>query len=403
MRFYDLQIFTDKGAPFSFAGSAASPKVLAHWSSLFPTGAPDPGALNIDFDIAIFGQHEGVPIGTITIWGVGLTAILQSGNLTFVPENGNQKKIKFSYGMSKGLPLANPNEIGTPVYGAINQNSFANWQGINQSLTLVIVADGKPVELQAETPQQTTPTNPAAQASITQATAAPSFVIPYGSSMPLNILINWKKGQWLGDVLRETISSGLPALASAITISPLIVAPQDTQHFVVNLQQLAQFARSASIGAVDPKGTKGYPGVYIYIYNNVVVVSDAVTSKDSTTATGGGVVSQSTALTTSKGSTADNPKNIDFTDIVGQPIWTGPQQLQVQLVARSDIYPSSFIRVPVIVAQSTQASYSGAAPAPLSISGTFYVTRVRTVGSFRNPSVESWMTIIDATTLGYKP
>ena len=108
MRYYKI-VITDEGGD-----------IKKQWSSLDgTTGNPIMGALNIEIDVPM--APLGVPAGDayVRICGISLLGVGQSANL-------NGLYLAAYGGMSKGLPLANPEQNGLLVKGQIFQ-AFGNW------------------------------------------------------------------------------------------------------------------------------------------------------------------------------------------------------------------------------------------------------------------------------------
>jgi hypothetical protein len=246
--------------------------------------------------------------------------------------------VVISLGMSKGLPLANPKQMGSP-FSAIIQQAYGNWQGVNQTLDL-------------------------------------KFYVDSGTfTMPRDIVFNWLKNTPMADAIQTTLQTAFPGFPIKIAISPNLVRP-DTQPGKYNtLQQFGETIRKISKSVINKPD---YPGVQMRIQDNTIYVFDYDYN-------GSGSVTRTTQA---------NPKQIDFTDIVGQPTWTGIAQMQFNCVMRFDIIVGDFIRLPATQQTTTQNSFT-ALRDKLTFSGVYQVVQIRNVGNFRSPNAESWITVID--------
>lgn len=143
MRFYSLTLTDNSG------------KQVRQWTS-HPNGvnaAPDPGALNIEFDVMV--STFGTPIdpggSIVTLEGVALADLYQPQQfvgLNFVLQGG----------MGIGLPLANPAQAGVLMSGIVAQ-AFGNW--VEDEMTLDFVVTGTTKVYSLEGPGNFTPNIPA--------------------------------------------------------------------------------------------------------------------------------------------------------------------------------------------------------------------------------------------------
>lgn len=195
----------------------------------FPNSVPNPNALNVELDIPTVPFATPMGGAWCRVWGVPLQEIAQSSNL-------NGKAIIIYGGMQKGLPLANPAQSGVLVQGFIQQ-AYGNWQGINQSLEMVILAG-------------------------TGSTAAPK-----------NIVLNWASGTLFADAIKNTLAVAFPDYTADINISQNLVLNHDEKGFWASVTQFAQFVKGVSQDIVG--GT--YQGVDIIVKQKSFIVYDGTT------------------------------------------------------------------------------------------------------------------------------
>src|ERR1700677_3311978 len=136
-RFYSIAI-TPLAKP-----SNPSPQPNPRWTSL-PNGVNDPGALNVEFDFPATAQgdpNQNQGPGTLTVHGISLAELQSAQNFAY-------SSIAVSGGMSKGLPLAVPQQAGLLMHGLIVQ-SYANWIGTEMNLNFVISPNGNTLMIPA--------------------------------------------------------------------------------------------------------------------------------------------------------------------------------------------------------------------------------------------------------------
>lgn len=310
---------------------------------------PNPGALNVEFDVLQSSEHipgggaGGTGNSQVRVWGVSLQDIAQSRNLA-------NQSVSLSGGMGKGLPLANPAQAGLLIKGTVWQ-AFGNWQGTNMSLDLVIMPGTG----------QTAPALP-------------------GDPLPAkNLVWNWPANTPMSTAIQQTLKSGYPNYSVNLNISANLKRPNNEWAVFQNLTQLAEHVNATSrdiLGQTNGSG-QPYQGVGIAIVNDAFVVDDG---------TGG----------------ADSPKEIAFTDLVGQVTWIGINTVQVPCVMRGDINFGDFIKLPPGQVAVTASSYPTLRQGSI-FSGSFKVIKIRHVGNFRQPMGQAWITILDAITSGDSP
>ena len=191
---------------------------------------------------------------------------------------------------------------------------------------------------------------------------------PYAGTIgnTANLVLNWKAGMPLGTAIANTLAVAFPQYKTTINISPKLVLSHDEPGFYGTLVQFAQYVKQVSQTIVG--GT--YSGVSMLVKNNQIIVYD--------------------------GTTTSTPKQLVFTDMIGQPTWIGPQTINVRLVMRGDISVGDYVKLPPgSVTITTQASQPQARNSSAQ-QGVFQVTVVRHIGNSRQADANSWVTSIDA-------
>ena len=183
---------------------------------------------------------------------------------------------------------------------------------------------------------------------------------------PANISLNWLAGQSLQTALDSALGIAFPSYTRQFLISQKLILSYDQTAIYQNLAQLSDYVNGISKKIINDQT---YNGVKISFRNNVLYVFDNTTSTD--------------------------PKQIAFSDLIGQPTWIDLVTIQVQLVGRGDIYVSDYITLPQAPLQTSQAANNQAKNA-LTFTGKYLVTKVRLVGASRQPSGNSWVAVIDA-------
>ena len=220
MRFYRIII-----------SDPTSGQTTQEFASVLSDGTNDPGALNIELDLAVtnFAEPLGGTEDYVRIWGPSLKQVGQQADL-------NGKLIKVFGGMGKGLPLATiqARQQGLLVSGMIQQ-AFANWIGTDMTLDLMI------------------------QAAIGSTDA------------PINLSLNWTAGTKLSDAIASTLSIAFPGYQQNIAISDRLVKSSDQPGVYSTMTQMALFIKQASISVLNDDT---YPGVDIVLRDRTFYVFD---------------------------------------------------------------------------------------------------------------------------------
>jgi hypothetical protein len=334
-RYYSIVITSQSGTVITPPGAAGGSQ--ATYTS-YVNGAVQPNALDMEMDVSVASfdtpAGQGDTGSIVRIWGISLQEITQAFNL-------NNNLISVYGGFQKGLPLANPSQAGLLFSGWIQQ-AYGNWIDTDMTLDLVIFAGTGP------NGNQNTGTR----------------------AKPANLVLNWQKGQNLSQALQQTLSTAFPGKQLQINISPNLVS-----------QSAGQFGTYATLGEFSSAiqqtsrtiiNQSGYPGVKIVFDQNTITVSD--------------------------GTKKTTPKQIVFQDLIGQPTWMGPRQVQLKCPMRADIKVLDQVTLPQAQATTTPQSFSNFRNNS-GFTGTWQVNSLRHIGKFRQPTADAWVTVIDVVQL----
>ena len=331
MRYYDLRIYdAATGRVWSVAadGSFTLGNAATSFTSLLPNGNFNPGALNVELDVPVIPFDTPQGKGTVRVWGVPLRALGQAANL-----NGATFSLKA--GMSAGLPLAKPQQAGLIVKGQIFQ-AFGNWQGVNQTLDLVLY--------------------------------------PGVAADQLDISFHWRAGTPLSVALAATFAQAFPGFSQSIAISPNLTLPNDEAGHYTTLPQFAKYINRITRVIGQRAFGANYPGVRMATSGMTVMAFDGL------------------------GVPKAPVKALAFEDIIGQPTWIGPNKIQFKTVMRADIAVGGDISFPPGVvspyALTTAAAAYPNVPARSKtiFQGNFIVVEVHHWGNFRQSDADSWTT-----------
>ena len=373
MRFYAIKVSAVGSAPnLSIINGAASitgegalaglsstvlPEISAYasgsqWSSNF-NGVNDPGALDIDFDIEV---TSGACAGSITIKGITQNLISQSTVFT-------GQRVQLFGGFTEGLPLANDQVVhqGLIADGQIYP-AFGNWTGNDLSLTFIII-----------------PGNPTGMG---------------GPTDPKNIIHNMPQGSQLSSAIQNALSTAFPNSQFVVNISNALILNAPDQGYHQSLEQYMNYVKQLSHSILGTPETTGYQGVQsLPVGYGKYVITDF---------TGPGT-----------------PIAIQFEDLVGQPTWIDNNKIQVKTVLRADINSAMaggapvYITLPEKLLVNIQGggaafSYTSGQGANtyehgnvLLFTGSWVVNKIRHVGHYRQPTGESWVTIIEASSSSF--
>jgi hypothetical protein len=226
LRYYRIELSRPSGEPVylrSLSGQTLT--------SLTPQGKFNPGALQVELNIPLYPQHIASSGTYVKVWGVGLEDITRQSDF-------NGLNIKVYGGMSKGLPLASPNQSGLLTQGSIFQ-AYANWVGVEQSIVFLILP-------------------------------------PIGTNdAPLNVPFTWPAGTPLASAIRSTLQIAAPTLTPQINISPNLVLAHTETGYYTSLTQFAQWINERSRSIIGG----GYAGVQIATKGDKIQVWDGTQSQ----------------------------------------------------------------------------------------------------------------------------
>lgn len=381
-------------------------------------GQNDPGALRVQIYIDSVQQHQAAPGSFVRIWGISLQQISQSNNLNGTP-------IEVYGGMWPGLPLANEQSQyrGLLLCGTI-QSAFGNWEGTNMSLDLLITpgppgtnstasssgsggtSGAAPSAAPSRLLTRRTRHYPTARGQPLPGSAAPSpipldvFDIASSSGLagftnifnsiassfggggwgatPVNLIHNMQPNQPLSSAIKQTLSAAFPGASTSVNVSPSLKLNYQDAGFHESLQQYAGYINQLSQSIL---GTSGYQGVKIWASGCGLKVSDG---------TQGGF----------------NTINLNYFDLIGQPTWISPTEINIKSIMRSDIEIGDTVTLPantpVAIALSPGpgagafTSGQGLNSLTLGFTGSFKVTHVWHIGDSRHPDGAQWCTVIQA-------
>lgn len=315
MRYYEISLTP--------AGGSTATTV---WSS-HPNGTYDPAAPNVEFDMPVLPYDTPAGGQSITIEGVSLQQISQAQQLVGM-------NVTVKGGMKAGLPLANPNQAGTLVVGQLFQ-AWGNWEGTEMSLDMVLLPSS------------------------------------YTTDNKGNLLLNWTKGQTLGDALTNTFKTAYPNMPVSMNISTDLVLPNVEPGHYSTLEDLAYAVGELTQGVFNNR-------VYITIQAGTIVVYDN-TYKPSAI-------------------------QIAFTDMIGQPTWIDKATMQVKMVMRGDIKVGATIKMPSRMSNApglittTSNAYPSSYKYQSAFQNTFQVIGVRHIGNYRANDASAWCTVLNCLT-----
>jgi hypothetical protein len=245
------------------------------------------------------------------------------------------QNIEVSGGFAKGLPLARPSQFGLLAKGIVTQ-AWGTWEGTNQYLDLAITPGG----------------------------GVPCATGPNPMPPKNKLVLNWKKGQMLEEALKETLRSAFPEMQSEFNIQEQLKADQDNVHYASSLPQLGYYLRRLTQQMVGGR----YPGVSLDPSSGKIDVFDY--SKPSA-------------------------KRIEFSDLIGSPIWQKPAELELKTAMRGDIKFGDRVTLPNVWVNSSQsgAPVGGFVDYAPSLGGEFVVQSIRHIGSSRAPSGDAWVSV----------
>ena len=338
MRYYDITI-TDPNSGKVIKPKWADSLGLDTSYTSYVNGQTLSAALDIELNLRTYRLATPQQGSFVRIYGIGIEEISQSADL----EN---MEIVVKGGMQKGLPLARPEQSGVIAKGKIYQ-AIGNWQGIDKTLDLILT----PFEVK-----------------------------------PKNFVLIWKRNAQLSDGIKAAIQGAYPNLKVTMAISDKLVAPADFKAQYKRFEDFATAVKKATMlslfsGITTQSGQK-YGGVDMTMRgNDEVIVYDGTSNY-------------------SKNS-YDNPKTIDFLDLVGQPGWAGPTIVNIKTVMRADIWVGDYIKLPeklsspYVLTPNSAAFPNAPSRNKLIFQGVFKVNSVYQWGRYRQTSAGDWVTTFE--------
>ena len=329
MRFYDITIAPPLEEPNRFKAFSFSSQ------SGIGIASDNYSCLRVDLDIYQNAYHQYASNGYVRVFGVNLKDLGQIGNYNPVINSDGRKvqlcKIIIQVGMSKGLPYANPKQRGIILEGAIIQ-AFANWQGTEVTLDLVIV---------------------------------PGYVDPNALR---NIPFVMKKDQELTVAVTRALKTAYPTTLINGSFSSRLVYTEDTQGQNFDLLTLSSTINSISKSI---KKDPTYTGAIITVNSEGFFLTDSAITPSAT-------------------------RKIAFTDVIGNLTWLGINTIQAKVVMRGDLNIGDYISfqsgIPLLNIVNNSSQYRN----KISFNGVFFITKLHHVGSSRQADGNSWVTIIEA-------
>ncbi len=188
----------------------------------------------------------------------------------------------------------------------------------------------------------------------------------YTEDNPGNIVLSWLAGMTLQTALTNCLTIAYPGKKLEFHISPSLVISHDQHHLAATLDDLAiwveQHTRLALHNRVD-----------IAINGDTIFVADSLYKA--------------------------TPIQINFTDMIGQPVWIEPGIMQVKFVLRADLTTMGSIKMPAGlqdlpgIALTQAASMHSQLRTKTTFPSTFKIVALRHVGNFRSTDGGSWATI----------
>ena len=217
MRYYDIAL-TPSGS--------SSP--VKRWTS-HPNGIyqpPDPGALNVEFDMLVY--LEATPMGgsSFTIEGIEFQDLMAATDFAGM-------QIAVHGGMGVGLPLANPKQAGLLLAGEVFQ-SFSKWTGTEINVSFFPIADA------------------------------------HSNDNPANINFIWPASSSFESAIIVALAASYPGVPVKVNVSPSLMINHDEAHSAQDIGQLARYLSSLTQGLLGPN----YPGVDIVYQGGAIFVYD---------------------------------------------------------------------------------------------------------------------------------
>lgn len=187
---------------------------------------------------------------------------------------------------------------------------------------------------------------------------------------PLNLYWNWVKGQPMANALEQILTLVFKR-PPTIRINPNLVFTETQVGYYIDLTALGKYVYNQSLKIInDP----AYNGVQIVNnQGNLIVYDNTVTATEIT--------------------------QLDLNDFVSQPTWIQLNEMQMDLVLRTDLQVGDFINLPPYTNPiNTAQSYSiYRNDATFDSTQPLQVQRIRHLGSSRQLDANSWKTVVNCT------
>jgi hypothetical protein len=210
--------------------------------------------------------------------------------------------------------------------------AYGNWQGNLMSLDLIIAAGDPPAT---------------------------------GKPTP-NITMNWTKGQSIGDAIKTTLQGAFPGFTVTPNIQASLVAAEDTPGYFTDMLAFGKYIKAVTKSMVNKDG---YNGVDILLTENKFSIFDQPNK---------------------------NNKTISFKDLIGQPTWLQAPTISFKCAMRSDVTVGDTVTMPPSIVTNSQQAQTSLINQQAAFQGKFQIASVRHVGSSRQPSADSWVTVFEA-------
>lgn len=306
------------------------------WTTNDPTtGAYDPGALDIQFDLPVYPYHEPMGAMPITIYGIGLADLQQSQNFAGTTPGAGMTAV-LKAGMTAGLPLANAKQAGVIAQGTVIQ-SYGNWVGGEITLDLLIAGSS------------------------------------YTPARPGNIVLDCAAGAPLSTALQKTLSTAFPNFTINMQISAKLVWGYDVKHVASSLEDLASTIHDLTEDALYT----GYDGVSIFIVGGAIYVQDGTVSGSTVNIAWTDLVGQPTWI---------GLNLMQIVLVMRADIQIGDT---IKLPAGMTNAAGSISTAPsqTLTGLKTQTSFQG----------NFLVQQLRQIGNLRSSDGQGWVTVINCT------
>lgn len=347
MRYYEIALSDpDTGKSLVPAGDGFQKGATGPtFSSLYKdpmTGRiqPDPGALQIEFDIPV--SHLAQPQGNfrIKIHGVGVQMLGQAANLAGM-------NFSMKGGMSAGLPLANPAQAGLLVQGVVLQ-AWGNWVGTDQTLDLLI---------------------------------SPGIKRQIIDNMPIPFF--WAAGSSLRDAIDAALAQAFPGFNRDIQIDPRLILANDEAGYYAAPSQWASYLLELTQSLGSKYLGFSYPGVRIFVSGTTIHVIDGSQTAKPTPLQFQDLIGQ--------------PTWISGTQITFQTVLRADLSIGSRVVFPSGIVAPFALLSP----QAGGAISTPSVPLPAKnksiFQGPFEIQELHHFGDFRQPSGDAWVTSFVAT------